>query len=314
MKKRGIMDKADKNGLQREFVINMPQMAFNGLSEQWMLKDLGDMHWAMLCDSFGCQSDALTDSNGNRLYSSFVRVRFQSSVCLQEFNENDKVTFKGHTKRFGNKMFFSNISVEALEKKINASLMTVFVERKTDNKSLTKAVPAEEENCKAQKLAALPEFANEYFNLKKGILNQEDIPHQSENENKDLTLGTESFSLADENLFSANYEINPYTDLNGVNLLYFAAYPLINDTCERKYFHQLKEQSDIKGDWALESSVTARDIFYFGNCDVEDRVSFKLNSCDFIKEYKIRLVSSLIRERDNTLMAKIFTIKQLANV
>ncbi len=194
------------------------------------------------------------------------------------------------------------------KKKIDSSLMTVFVARQTDNKSLTKSVPIGEENCKAEILSSMPNFANEYFDLKKKVI-------ESEPDNDfTVNLGNEVFDLKNENLFSTKYEINPYTDLNGLNLLYFAAYPLINDICERRYFGNLKEQFDIKGDWALESSTIARDILYFGNCDIDDKVVFTLDSCEFAKDHKIKLISSLIREKDNILMGKIFTLKQLTSV
>ncbi len=111
------MANSGKNIFKRDIVLNLPQMAFYGLSEQWITKELGDMHWAMLCDSFGCKSDALTDSAGNRLYSSFVRVRIQSSASLEKFRENEKITLQGCIKRVGNKMFFSDISVNASKKK-----------------------------------------------------------------------------------------------------------------------------------------------------------------------------------------------------
>ncbi len=285
----------------------MPQMAFYGLSENWFMKEIGDTHWMMLCDSFGCDSDALTDSNGNRLYSSFVRVRFDSSKALQEFDENEKITLQGQIRRFGNKMFFSDISLEGNLKKIEASLMTVFVARETDNKSLTRSVPAGEENCKAELLSSLPEFATEYFNVKNNILKHDDKATPR------LTLGNESFETEEKDLFSTNYDINPYTDLNGVNLLYFAAYPLINDICERRYFNILREKSDIKGDWALETSTVARDVFYFGNCDIEDQIVYRLDSSEFVEGYRIKLISSLNREKDDTLIAKIFTVKQLTS-
>ena len=36
-------------------------------------------------------------------------------------------------------------------------------------------------------------------------------------------------------LFEAEYKIVPYHDINGVGLLYFAAYPTISDICELAY-------------------------------------------------------------------------------
>jgi len=291
----------------RNITLNLPQMAFHGLSENWFMKEIGDIHWMMLCDSFGCSSDALTDSSGNRLYSSFVRVRFQSSGCLRDFSENEKITMQGRIGRFGNKMFLSDIAVDGTREKTEASLMTVFVARETDNKSLTGSFPAEEENCGAEVFSSMPEFAAEYFRLKRGI---------SQNGSKTpprLTLGGESFGLGENDLFSTDYEINPYTDLNGLNLLYFASYPQINDICERKYFSRIGEQSDMKVDWAFAVSTVARDVLYFGNCDIGDQITYRLDSSEFVEGYKTKLVSSLIRKKDDFLIAKIFTVRQLTS-
>ena len=36
---------------QRAIALNMPQMALGGLSESWLLKELGDMHCSMTCDA-----------------------------------------------------------------------------------------------------------------------------------------------------------------------------------------------------------------------------------------------------------------------
>src|SRR5579862_7564179 len=38
---------------QRTYLLNMPQMAVGGLSESWLFKELGDIHWNMLAKALG---------------------------------------------------------------------------------------------------------------------------------------------------------------------------------------------------------------------------------------------------------------------
>ena len=40
----------------------------------------------------------------------------------------------------------------------------------------------------------------------------------------------------DAAIFDSEYEIVPFHDINGVGLLYFAAYPIISDICSLRYF------------------------------------------------------------------------------
>jgi probable biosynthetic protein (TIGR04098 family) len=123
-----------------------------------------------------------------------------------------------------------------------------------------------------------------------------------------ITVSGHTIDLTDDVIFETSYKINPYTDINGVGLLYFAAYPLINDYCELEYFHD-KRLSDTH--WAMYSSTMTRDLFYFANCNIDDVILYRLNSFTMIGTDQIALQSSLYRKSDNTLMAKIFTIKQL---
>jgi len=85
-------------------------------------------------------------------------------------------------------------------------------------------------------------------------------------------------------IFEVIYELNPYYDLNGVGLLYFAAYPTISDYCESKYFNNLAK---IRR-WENEYFTISRDIFYFANCNIEDRIIFHLNTYEFYSESKVK--------------------------
>ena len=51
-------------------------------------------------------------------------------------------------------------------------------------------------------------------------------------------LAGRTFSLASSPGWTREYVIDPYDDVNGVGLLYFASYPKIADRCERLFAHE----------------------------------------------------------------------------
>ena len=136
-------------------------------------------------------------------------------------------------------------------------------------------------------------FGNEYRLVKKQEL-------------KHIEVNGHTFNIIDKVIFHSEYNINPYYDLNGVGLLYFASYPTINDYCEANYFNSKKNNIER---WEQTFTTTSRDILYYANCDVNDSIIYKLNSHEEVNNTKVKLSSSLYRKSDNKLMARIFTIK-----
>src|SRR6202000_3426587 len=61
------------------------------------------------------------------------------------------------------------------------------------------------------------------------------------------------------------HEPSPYADYNGAGLLYFAAYPTIADTAERRLVAELALSPRPQIDWALATSTVRRDIFFTAN-------------------------------------------------
>lgn len=281
---------------QRTIFINMPQMVLGGLSEHWLLKELGDIHWRMTCDALQSESHKLADELGNRLYATFVRVRLESSHNWKKFRENERLDFDGRLFRFGHGMFFSDLTIRSEEKKIQASLMTTFSLRQADNKTLLKGEPLIPTDCKAQVFQSLPAFAEGYRKMRKANA-------------AELVLANERFTVSQDLLFETTYQLNPYQDLNGVNLLYFAAYPTISDYCELEFIRQCR--TDLCADrWPAQRATIARDIFYYGNCDLDDRIIFGVNSFSPAPTGEYHIATSLFRESDRQLIANIFTVKE----
>lgn len=280
--------------LQRQYLLNMPQMAVGGLSENWLFKELGDIHWAMICDALERPSDGILDELDNRLYATFTRIRIELSAHLKGFRENEPLGLTGRLSRFGKSMFFSDVRADG--DRVQAKLMSTFARRQAGNTSLLKGEPRLPESCTAEVLPEMPPFGAEYREMRGGRVST-------------LALAGETFTLATGALFETEYALNPYHDLNGVNLLYFAAYPAIHDVCERQFFH--RERRDwLRKDWALDASTLARDVFYYGNCDVDDAIVFRLLSCDALPDGKVKVVSSLYRKSDSMILSHIFTLKE----
>jgi probable biosynthetic protein (TIGR04098 family) len=280
-------------------VVNMPQMALTGLSENWLFKEIGDCHWHMLCEDLGLKSNGIFDEFRNRLYATFVRIRFESSVSLKQYQENDVIEFTGRIKRFGNSLYFGQVDLAGDGKEMHCSLVTTFSTRDSDcnNHKLTKGVPSNGNENMVTSLSEMPKLVMEYVKLKKGTI-------------QNVGLGGHSFSVSDQALFERSYTLNPYTDINGVGLLYFAAYPLINDYCELEFFNSERMSGSH---WALASSTVMRDVCYLANCNIDDVITYRLNSYHLIADNRIAIQSTLLRASDNTVMARIFTIKQLEN-
>jgi len=278
----------------RKIRINMPQMAIGALSENWLFKEIGDTHWDMLCAGLNTPSLQLKDENDNRLYATFVRIRITSSIALNEYTENEELKLESTIMRFGNGMYFSDIALTGENGKIEANLMTSFsIRNDTDNTKLMKSQPAAKPTAIAE-YGESPAFGNEYRLIKKGFTT-------------DLVLAETVFSIGDKSIYTTTYTLNPYYDLNGVGLLYFAAYPIINNACEARFFNDL-ESVDTR--WELSYHTIARDVLYFANCNINDDIRYVLNDYEFIGRDKVKISSTLYREADNAIMARIFTIKK----
>lgn len=97
---------------RRSCMLNMPQMALGGLSEHWLLKELGDMHWTSLTNAFARPSHMLRDEEGERIYATFARIRIEATCPFADFEENERIDLSLSMSRHGAGMFFGEVVVE----------------------------------------------------------------------------------------------------------------------------------------------------------------------------------------------------------
>lgn len=230
---------------QRLVPINMPQMAMSGLSESWLFKEVGDIHWAILASSLGVSSRSIVDQAGDRLYATFTRIMYKSNVALAEYCENDNLVLSAAMTRFGAGMFFSSIQGKSESGHFGFEIMSSFSKfgEKSDNISLVKGQPSITANFIIPSVSPIPQFATDYREIRSSAMG--------------------------DSIFTTVYELVPNHDINGVGLLYFAAYPTIVDICLSRFFAPKKR-------W----SVIERDCCYFANTDPSDPIRFDLVQFD----------------------------------
>lgn len=264
---------------RRTYHVNLPQMAVNGFSESWLFKECGDLHWSLITKGLGVPSTQVKDSGGNRLFATFTRVQIDSTAPLAAYGENEPIAIEGKISRYGPTMFFNDLVVQGEGKSTQVRLMSSFSKfgEAATNTSLLPGQPNLTADCAIPALADLPEFAREY--------------------------GARRGARLAPPIFECEYDIVPYSDINGVGLLYFAVYPTINDICAGRY----------AGRPYTKLSTRRRDVFYFANCETDEILIYRLHRWQ-ANDDGIEAEESLSRKSDGALMAYTFTTKSSSAV
>lgn len=261
---------------RRVQAINMPQMALSGLSEPWLFKELGDIHWAMITDFLKAPSSAIADDQGDRLYATFTRILLEAEPSLRGFPENDTLTIDSRLERQGAGFFFGHHSLSSGLAGGRAQTMSTFAKygERGKNTSLMKGSPTLPEPEAIPSLSALPEFGLEY------------------RQRRSAEAGPE--------LFTCDYEILPPHDINGVGLLYFAAYPTVFDLC--------LEKAEGKG-FLIGHSTVSKDICYYANSEPTETLRYVLHARTDEGDI-VRHNASLFRSSDGRRMAEVISRKR----
>jgi probable biosynthetic protein (TIGR04098 family) len=179
-----------KAQIERTIRIGMPQMAGGCLSENWLLKELGSFHWDYLCNALRRKSHELADTEGRRLYATFVRVRLELEGTLENFHEGDDLRLNIQMARFGRSSLLSTIKIKSNTSSAMGILMSTFSFRTQENNtSLAKSEPADDYDSSITQLVEAPRFFTEYSEIRK------------------------RFGKRNRNGAATGYQINPFTIL-----------------------------------------------------------------------------------------------------
>lgn len=263
---------------RRSYTINMPQMALSGLSEPWIFKELGDLHWQLITEFLKTPSRGIVDAEGDRLYATFTRILLDLPDTLRSVRENNPLDIDARLERYGSSFFFGHHDLVSTNGRGRAVTMSTFAKygERGENTSLIKGTPLMPDPEALPPLADFPELGKTY--------------RARRAENPETTL------------FECEYKILPPHDINGVGLLYFAAYPTIFDLCF--------ERSEGDG-FLLGTSTLSKDICYFANSEPDETLIFKLHSRNETDD-AIEHHASLYRSSDHKRMAEVVSRKRKA--
>ncbi len=265
--------------MKRTVQVGMPQMALGCLSENWLLKELGDLHWETLCSSLQRSSNDLVDSQDRRLYATFVRIGFELDGTLRDFPEGDEITFSAEMTRFGRSTVQSTIEINGRNSSGSATLLTTFsVRAREGSNALMKSEPVGEYH-EVESASDLSPFFKGYSSIR-----SEYGRRKSDNEPDPATV----------------YHFNPFTDSNGANLLYFASYQSMTDLLT---FRAHSDEVDV--------FTKQRDIYYFRNSDLTDGVYLEeLGRTGTTAAGGVDSQNLLFRASDGECLAYISTVKR----
>lgn len=122
--------------------LGMPHLGVVGLSEEWLLRHLGHVHWEMLESTTSQRSRTWADARGHRLYASFVALEV-SGALLASAGEGDDMLIESGLERVGNAVYTSRhrLTVAGRMDSALVELVTIFVRRLDGHSNNFERVP-----------------------------------------------------------------------------------------------------------------------------------------------------------------------------
>lgn len=236
--------------METAVVLGMPHLALMGLSEQWLLKELGHIHWLMLAQAAGRAVPDFATVRGEPVYAAFCALRIRGARFGAAV-ENGRLTIRSRVGRVS-KTQIASLHRLALDGAPagEVELVSTFVHR-TGGGNHTIArfeVPG-------LPLAAADGFGSELARI--AGEHRAGRPVVTDDfATGDLEAPTATARLA-ERFGPATFSPCPATDFNGAGFLYFASFVAFLDRAEWR--------ADPFA--ARTASTTDRLVLYTGNLD-----------------------------------------------
>lgn len=271
-----------------EYVAGMPQLAYAGLSENWLLKECGQRHWAGIAALHGLALPSFSDVSGRQAYAAFTAISV-SNASLDSIGEHDAFEIGSGVAPAGRSQYYSRHQLgRGGAPCATLQMLSAFVQRLQDgnNQSVVRATLGRRAlHAPADADAAAPEAE---ALLKAG---------------KDFRGGLRQACLGMRAAAAALRECvflpSPESDFNGANFMYFATFQALVDRAEWHWFRRM----DLP-------RLAERQLYYYGNVNVGDEVRVELlaqRDDDYFGHW-----CRLVRVPDNANIADVVTLKRRA--
>ena len=292
-----LTDLAPADGLPaapRRIRIGMPQLDVGGLSEGWLYRTCGDLHWEAIGRELGVSSDGFRAEAGQRLYPTVVALRARYGAPLAAVNENDVLAAKVSVIPCGRACAHGRIDLTIAGRRSSVELLTTFAVHEPGG-DLRMAVPAPE---LAARWVVASDAPPELMRLAKAARAGQSL---------DDDFCGRSLRPPGPALGRFEYEPSPYGDYNGAGLLYFASYVTIADTAERRLVQRLGLSPRPRTDWALATSAVRRAVFFYANLALGEPLVVDLLGFELAGARGVKTHLRLLRPSDGRTMADLIT-------
>ncbi|WP_234893696.1 Pnap_2097 family protein [Agrobacterium vitis] len=240
-----------ERALDPYMLMGMPHLTPFGLSETWLMKELGHRHWLMLAREMGLANADFRAADGTEAYAAIRSTSF-SSMRLDAVSANDVLEIRSILEPVSRTQTATKHRI-MVEKNLicEASLLSVFVCRTkaNDNHSIARV-----------RLTALANYGRTQTNklvelvssVRAGIHNQPDWPWSNQNQKTD------------------EFRFRPTStqEFNGAKLFYFAEFQAV--------FERALEA--VGGSDFRARAPSARDIVFLGNIEVGEEITVTLST------------------------------------
>jgi probable biosynthetic protein (TIGR04099 family) len=263
-------------------VLGMPHLCMGGLSETWLLKELGHRHWSMLAGGSGRSVPDFRDAAGEPVYPAFTSIAIRDAA-FNTLHQHDELAFSSQGFRISRSQFTTVHRLSVKGRSVGMlELTSIFVKRleKGRNRSVVRLT-----------IDGLPPFSPS-AGLGTFAATAADIRSDRWHEHF-------GFSKEDRRE-SGRLVIDPCPsqDFNGVDFLYFAAYQAFIDRAEWAFFRPLGPR------W----STVRRDLVYRGNIEPGERIVVTLLGARRDKA-TLSHWCRIEREEDGPPLADVFTLR-----
>jgi probable biosynthetic protein (TIGR04098 family) len=291
---------ADLPPAPRRLRVGMPQLNAGGLSEGWLLRHAGDLHWEAISRKLGVASDEIRGEESNRLYPTVVALRARYEVPLASVRENDVLDASAEVVSCGGACAHGRVVAAVSGRRLALELLTTFAARRPDGE-LRMALPAARLAARWAPVEPPPALAG----LARAARRRERL---------DDPFAGPWLEVGQPPLGSMRHEPSPYADYNGAGLLYFASFATIADTGERQLVRRLGLAPRSLPDWALATSTVRRDLFFYGNLPLGESLVVELLGLVWEGDASVKTRVRLRRQRDGLVMADVVTRRALLGV
>lgn len=239
-----LPEAAPADRLDETVLLGMPQLSLAGLSENWLLKELGHRHWMMLARMAGRPLPDFRDVDGAPVYAAFCALSVRDAR-FGALGENDRLAIGSDIARVSRTQCASRHALSLHGRPMGTvELVSAFVRRGSGGGNHTVARVALDG-------FPAPESPNPHG-----------LPALAAAMRAGRVSGHFGFDLSREDGGSIEIDPCPSQDFNGAGFLYFSSFVAFIDRAEWHF----------DGRRSPRATTLARDVFFHGNADPGERV------------------------------------------